>query len=260
MPERLPAERPSLESLRRAIETLIKDMERVVTVGVRGDDRLSAGLAYGYVKRGVATLKGVIALSASGLGSEVGALARVITESGIYATWILQQGGVDRSEVDREARAQDVWDAQIFDEERRRRIWAANGYGSEAAADDGLAAIERIRTERRLTADQDVRLNVSALATAAGGGLGEHYDLAYRINCLDAHPTLDAIMRALREDEEDQEFIHSRSLFITCVSGLNLTESTYQLMGRGEEYPSLREAVTAQMGFPPNAFAPTELS
>jgi hypothetical protein len=250
------SERPSLEALRQAVGELIKDMQRVVGLGVRGGERLSAALAYGYVKRGVGTLQGALAISNAGLGSEVGALTRVITEAGIYATWILQKAGQDRSPEDREARAQDVWDAQIFDEERRRRLWAQNGYGTAAAAADALRAIEEIRQTRGLAPDRRFELSVVNLATEAGGGLGEHYDLAYRINCLDSHPTLDAIMRALRDDDEHREFVHSRSLAITCISGLNLTESCYQLMGRGEEFVALREAVTACMGLPANMFAP----
>ncbi len=249
-------DRPSIPALRDALTELVNDFERVLAAGVVGGERLSATLAYGYLKRATGTLRGVLALSVAGHGSELGALTRVITESGIFVTWMLQSAGKDRPFDEREARAQDIWDAQLFEDERRRRIWEQIDYGPKGSAAIALQGILQIRKKRGLKANEKFELKVSNLAEQAGGGLGEHYDLAYRINCLDAHPTLHAMMRALQEAEEQQEFTHSRTLFISCISGLNLAEAGYQLIGRGDEYVALRDRVTKRMGLPAGAVAP----
>lgn len=184
-------------------------------------------------------LKAIILLSEHDLGGEVGAVGRVLVEGSYYALWILKKVGpdnltqVEREPAEIEARAQDVCDAQDFEDAKIFEAWGKLGYAT-GSAEAAKTLADEARKRRGLTGNAVFKLKVANLAKETGGVEGEqNYDLFYRTLCFDAHPTLQSAIRLL-DETKDPGFWHERSLYMATASAVLLFDSAFRLMGVAE--------------------------
>lgn len=229
------ARKPTIAEQQDLLRSFLALTEGVLAKA-RTPERLSAGLGRAYAARAIPVVKGILLLSEHGLGGEIGSLGRVLVEGSYYALWILKKAGPDnKSQVEREpaeieARAQDVCDAQDFEDAKTFEAWGKRGYvkGSTEAA---KTLADEARKRRGLSGTASYKLKVRDLAKESGGDPGEeNYDLFYRTLCFDAHPTLHSAIRLL-DETKDPVFWHERSLYFATAAATLLLDSAFRLMG-----------------------------
>jgi hypothetical protein len=244
----MPIEAPTPDNFRSAIKEELAFIERVLKEPVPGKERLSAGLGYASLKRAANVLRGVEVVAREGLVSEIRTLGRVICESAYNAMWILEHDGKDLPPDKREENAQWLMDHAVLEGAKTMRGWGKCGYAPQEKVDEANEAEARVRERRGLGPKDDMRNpNLYERAVQAGGkALEENYALFYRPMCLDAHPTIQAMMWAI-EGQGDYEA--GKALFMVFASAVTLIDACCQLMGR-TDFPPVKTALYKNLNLP----------
>lgn len=216
-------EPPSPDQLCKALAAILACYERLTTQR-QGEMELPARIAFAHLGRTKQVLKGIVVLCEHGLFAEVGALCRVITEANCFLTWMLQKNGKPRTSEERQACAEEICDAQSLEMAKTIRMQWPHGYGSA----ENAAKAKLVETEIVGRRGRKFKQSVGDLASEAGKDAGELYDLFYRINCMDAHPTLDAAGRALAGGDP---FHNERNLAITVFVSMLVIQNSSKLIG-----------------------------
>jgi hypothetical protein len=193
-------------------------------------------------------LVAVEAVAEKRLISEVLTLGRVICESAYDLAWILQHDGKDRPAADREERAQLLLDDSVLTGAKLTKEWVGYGFASEAQAGEAAKAAAEVRKRRGLAPNDMLKLpTIYARAQEAGGqAFTENYSRFFKAMCLDAHASVQGMLRALR-GQGDEEFGHN--LFMVLMMTISTIEIGCQLIGR-TGYLDLIQQIESIIGVP----------
>lgn len=237
------AQKPSLPALHKALGIIRTELARVTVAPIPGRERLSAALAALHLKRALNVIKAVLLVSKNGLGSEVGALGRIINEAAFNVMWMLQANDAERSATERERCARDLSDAAALKAINIKQCQADRGFGSKEDAARASKLGEALVARRN--GKKPEQHGVEQLARQVGKHAHESYDLFYRTFCMDAHPTLVAAIKAQRGGDPAG---HNMNLFMTVAASLVLLQAAYKVMDREEEYGPVDEKVQRTLG------------
>lgn len=211
--------------------------------------RISAGIANATLVRASNVLRGIEAVGALNLSSEVGTLGRVLSESLYNVMWIRELNGVVRTPEEQEENAQLLVDDSILDAAKYAQRWMDLGYTTKEGGSKVLAAGQEVRARRKL--GDKGKLNVPHLKARiqeSGGNPGvANYDVMFRLMCLDAHASIQSLMWAVQGPNEENL---GRNLAMASLTSVLLIKACSELMGRSDWWRPIREEVFAKLGIP----------
>jgi len=229
----LTREKPGIQELLEVTARLRTTLERICASPIV-DPSLSQGLVFGALRRAANVLKAVEAVARLGQPSEVNALGRVICEALYDCAWMVMRDAADRPADEQEAKAQWLVDKATLDGCRILREGVQYGMvPSEAELRQAEERCTEASARQHVSPTQTLRNpNILERAKEAGPPFAENYSLFYRRMCLDAHPTVQANIRALIGEGEDGL---GQALFMTMGSARSLAQVCCSVIDREGE-------------------------